>query len=309
MRILLKSGKQTELILLAKADLSWKELAKIINVNEQYLCRDLRVGKRLLSKEVFIKLCNLAKNDFKKDIIKELDDDWGRSKGGTASPNNTKKFIVPKRNKDLAEIFGIILGDGHVSEIRRGKKIRVYCIRVTGNSKTDRNYMFEYIPDLFEKVFNERGSVLKSKSINGCYFTLYGKRILEFIKSVGFLPGNKIRNNQGIPEWIRQDKELLKSCMRGLIDTDGSVHIISKNNKNIRIDFTSYIPRLLSDAREGLISLGFTPCKIVRSQHIFLSKQEEIKRYVQEIGFGNTKNLNRYNQFKNYLRKKIAPVV
>ncbi len=309
MRIRLKEGKQTELILLAKADLSWKELSKKIDVNEQYLCRDLKSEKRLLSKESFTRLCNLTDANFEQYIIKELDENWGRVLGGSKSSKNTKEFNKPNEDKKLAEIFGIILGDGHVSEIIRGKKTRVYCVRVTGNSKTDKDYMFNYVPSLFKETFGERGSTLKSKSVNGCYFTLYGKKIIEFIKEKGFTPGDKMRNHQGIPAWIKSDKELLKSCIRGLIDTDGSVHIISKNNKNIRIDFTSRIPRLLGEVREGLISLGFNPCKIINNWHIFLSRQEEIERYVEDIGFGNTKNLNRYNQFKNYLREKIAPVV
>jgi len=252
---------------------------------------------------MFTKLCNTAKTDFNKYISEKLDDNWGRSKGGANSSKNTKDFKKPEKDKKLAEVFGIVLGDGNVSEIIRGKKTRVYCIRITGNSKTDKDYMYDYIPRLFENTFFEKGSVLKSKSINGCYFTVYGKSIVQFFKSMGFTPGDKIKNKQAIPGWIKEDKELLKSCIRGIIDTDGSVHQISKMNKNIRIDFTSYIPRLLSDVREGFIALGFNPSKVINNHHIFLSRQEEIKRYVQEIGFGNTKNLNRYLQFKNCLER------
>jgi len=303
MRIKLSKEKQKELILLAKGSKSWKELSKESNINEGYLCRDLKSENRLLSEKDYLALCKITNKSFDKWITQKLEDNWGRSKGGKLSANNTKEFNIPNTDEKLAETFGIILGDGHLSEIKKGNKVRVYCIRITGNSKTDKEYMYSYIPNLFEEVFKEKGSVLKSKSINGCYFTIYGKNIVEFIKSKGINPGNKIENNQGIPDWIKKDLNLLKYCIRGLIDTDGSIHLISKSNKNLRIDYTSYIPKLLNEVREGLILSGFHPSKIINNQHIFLSRQEEVDRYVKDVGFANSKNLNRYNLFKNRLER------
>ena len=304
MKVRLKEGKQKELILLAKEDLSWKKLSQKLKVNEGYLFRDLKYEKRLLSDELYENLCKLAKVNFDDYILEKLGDNWGKIKGGLKSTSNAKKFLQPEISKDLSEIFGIILGDGHLSEIKNGSKIRVYCIRISGNYKTDKEYMFNYVPNLFKKVFNKTGSILKTKDNNGCYFTIYGKKIVEFMKINGFKPGNKIKNKQRMPNWIKEDRSFLKYCIRGLIDTDGSIHLISKNNKNLRIDFTSYIPELLEDVRSGLIKLGFNPSKIISNKHIFLSRKEEIEKYVKEVGFGNSKNLNRY-----YCFKTSAPVV
>ncbi len=118
------------------------------------------------------------------------------------------------------------------------------------------------------------------------------------------IPGNKKLNNQGIPKWVFNERELLSACIRGLVDTDGSIFYISKRNKNLRIDFTSYIPNLLRDTQKGLFSLGFNPSKVINQKHIFLSSKKDVNRYIKEIGFHNQKHLNRVNKFDSY-----APIV
>ena len=125
------------------------------------------------------------------------------------------------------------------------------------------------------------------------------------MKSLGIKPGNKKKNNQGIPSWIKNNKKYLIKCIKGLIDTDGSIHYISKKNLNLRISYTSYIPKLLKEVRGGLIKIGFTPSKIISKKQIFLSRQKDIKNYIKEIGFGNQKNLNRLK----FLKSRNAPVV
>ncbi|MBU2576737.1 MAG: hypothetical protein KKF50_03365 [Nanoarchaeota archaeon] len=299
MRIKLKRGKQKELIYLAKDNKSWLKLSKCLSISPAYLSRDLKYENRILSEEIYLNLCKIANVNFEEHIVDKLEDNWGQSKGGNISSRNTKDFAHSDDKEDLAETMGIILGDGHVSEIKREKKIRVYCIRIAGNSKTDKDYIFGYIPELFMKVFNEKGSVMTAPNRNCGYFTIYGKNLIEYIKSLGIKSGNKKMNNQGIPCWIKSDKILLARCAKGLIDTDGSIHKISRNNKNLRIDFTSKIPQLLTDTHEAFVSLGFNPSKIICENHFFLSRQSEVEKYVREIGFSNSKNLKRYLNLRN----------
>ena len=298
MRIRLKRGKQKELINLAKQNLTWQELSRKLNLSEGYLRNELRKEERLLSKDKYNLLCNILKINFDRYILAKLDENWGQSKGGTKSTKNTKKIHIPKKDENLSEIIGIILGDGHVSEFKRGKKIRCYSIRIAGNSEVDKDYIINYIPSLFKKVFDEKGSLHFSKKAKVGYFTIYGKNYIDLMKKLGIKSGNKKKNNQGIPKWINENKKYLSKCIRGLIDTDGSVHYISKTNLNLRISYTSHIPNLLKDAREGLIKLKFSPSKIINNRQFYLSKQKEINRYLKEIGFGNSKNLNRLNLFK-----------
>lgn len=298
MRIKLKAGKQTELILLAKENLTWEKLARKLSLTTSYLAADLKSEKRLISKENYNILCALSKINFDKDIVERVDDNWGRSRGGKNSKGNTKDFIEPEKNEDLAEAFGIILGDGHIEERVVGTKIRVYCVNIAGNSKTDAEYIFKYVPNLFRRIFKEGGRVVQKKNINCAYFTLNGKRFVEFLKKNGLPSGNKVKNNVSIPDWIKKDDKLLRKCLRGLVDTDGCVYYISKKtNRNLRITFTNHASNLLNDYRNSLIKLGFSPSKIMRGYDIYLSSKQDVQKYIKEIGFSNSKNLKRVKFF------------
>jgi intein/homing endonuclease len=294
MRIRLESGKQKELILLAKEKLTWEDLAKKLNMGTVYLAAELKNEKRLLSEENYKSLCRISNSNFDRYILERVDDNWGRSKGGKNSNGNTKKFVEPKKDEKLAELFGIILGDGHIEERVIGTKIRVYCLNIAGNSKTDSDYIFRYIPSLSKEIFKEEGIIRKKPKVNCAYFSLHGKKIVEFLKKNGLKPGNKVKNNVGIPQWIKESDIFLKKCIRGLTDTDGCVYYISKKtNRNIRITFTNHSSRLLADYREGLIKLGFYPSKIMRGYDVYLSSKQDVDKYLKEIGFSNSKNLKR----------------
>jgi len=293
MRILLAKGKQKWLILLAKQKDSWQIFSKKISISDRYLRNDLIQEKRTLDEEKYHLLCNLAGINFDKYILKKMDDDWGRSKGGINSPKNKKVIKIPEENEDLAEVIGIILGDGHVEEFIKDKKIRCYGIKIAGNAYDDKDYITNYIPSLFFRVFKEKGTISLCRNSKAGYYKLYGKEFVEFLKSKGINSGNKLKNNQGIPNWIKINKKFMINCLRGLIDTDGSVHLISKNNKNLRINYTSYIPKLLNDVRQGLIDLGYSPSKIINNRQIFLTSKKDVETYIKNIGFSNQKNLNR----------------
>jgi hypothetical protein len=299
MRIVLEKGKQRELIELAKIDLTWGKLAKEINCNPSYLMNELRYAKRLLSGIRYKKLCELAKVNFDKFILDKKEDYWGRSKGGQNSRGNTKNFIEPQETKELAELFGIILGDGHIEKTMNGNKIRVYSVDIAGDSRDDKIYLENCVSNLFSKLFNEKGKIRFSKNSNGMHITVYGKKIVEFVNKKGIMPGNKKNNEQKIPDWILNNKEYLKSCLRGLIDADGCIYYISKKtNRNLRISFTSYIPKLMGDVRNSFMSLGFHPSKILREKEIYLSSKDDVNKFLKEIGFSNNKHLKRLQRLK-----------
>lgn len=300
MRIKLKQGKQKELIELAKSDNTWKWLSNKLNCSSIYLQNELRHEKRYLSENLFNLLCIISGKNFNKFIIEKLSDKWGRSKGGKNSTGNTKNFKEPEESLELAELFGIILGDGHLEKRIASSKIRGYSIRIAGDSRYDKEYFYNYISNLFNFLFNEKGTFEFSKKGNTIYIKIFGKKIVEFIEFKGLKPGNKKQNMQTIPLWIINNPEYLKACLRGLIDTDGCIYYISKQNKNLRITFTSYIPKLMEDVRLSFVKLGYHPSKIIRNKDISLSRKEDVNKFMSEIKFSNPKHLKRVqNLIKN----------
>ncbi|MAG77558.1 MAG: hypothetical protein CL811_12440 [Colwelliaceae bacterium] len=308
MRIKLKRGRQRELILLAKKQQNWAELSKKLGINTHYLAIELNKEIRTLTEENYLKLCKLAGENFDKHILKRLNNNWGKSKGGKAShaktKGNTKDLTKPKKSEKLAELFGAILGDGHIQKYIKNKKSRTYSLKIAGDAKTDLDYITNYLSDLMEDLFNEKPKMFITKKGTEIFAILNGIKLVNFLKSQGLKPGNKKANEQTIPHWILKKDSYLIACIRGLIDTDGSVHRISKENKNPRICFTSHIPNLLEETRNGIIRLGIKPSKIIHNRKFFITSKNDTQLYLKKIGFSNQKHLNRFISFT-----ENAPVV
>ncbi len=297
MRILLEKSKQKELILKAKEKRTWKELSKILNINEQYLYRELKNEKVSLSEEIYSKLCKVVNENFDKFIIKKLSDNWGQSIGGKNSTGSTKKLPEIIFNDKLAEFAGAVLGDGHVEY---NKEKGVYHIRIAGDLVKDKDYHINYLRDIIEKTFNLKASEIKRLKSNERFLDIYSINIVKFFMSMGINPGDKIRNQSTIPVWIWKDKKFLMACVRGLIDTDGSVFRMSNQDPNlIRINFTNHNITLLNDTRKAFLNLGFHPSKIINNRQFHISRQDEIKKYLKEIGFSNKKHKDRLKMMKS----------
>ena len=299
MRIKLKKGKQKELInkVKNKNQYTWKEFSKFLNVNAPSLVEWSR-EKNLLPLEIYKKL-DLNK-EYKKYIIELKKDGWGRCKGGLNSNGTLKEIKTPKKCKELAELIGIILGDGNIHSYKKGKKIRVYSVRIAGHIEMDKKYHLKYIKPLFQELFDIKANINLHKRNNERFIVVYSRNLVEYFNNLGLKSGDKIKNKNTFPEWIFKNNEFLKACLRGLIDTDGSVFRMSKKDPNlIRISFTNYNQTLLKDTRNGFIQLGFNPSKITHNNKIYLSRKQDIVRYINEIGFSNNKHIIRFQKFSS----------
>ena len=142
-----------------------------------------------------------------------------------------------KINQDIAELTGIILGDGHIHTKHN-------LITIVG-SLEDLGYYKERVIPLFQKVFDKTVKIRKRNDRNAYYLLIYSKEIIDFfINCVGLKRGSKVK--AFIPKIIFSDKKLIKSFFRGLFDTDGCIKF-SKQTKSI-----NYYPRVQ-------IALRFSP--------------------------------------------------
>ena len=128
------------------------------------------------------------------------------------------------------------------------------------------------------------------------------KTIIKLGREIGItqygIIGNKIQNKSTIPKWILENEKFLKACLKGLIDTDGSVFRMSQKDFNLlRISFTNFNVELLNDVRLAFIKLGFNPTKIICNKGFFISRKDDIIKYINEIGFSNEKHITRYKHF------------
>ncbi|MFA5333677.1 MAG: LAGLIDADG family homing endonuclease [Candidatus Nanoarchaeia archaeon] len=289
MRIKLIKGKQKKLIRIAKNINTWKNLATKLTINQDYLRNELFNEKRTLDEKIFNKLIKITNLNYSVFIDKKINDNWGKKIGGINSKGNLKIIKKINKSKELAELIGIILGDGCLYF----NSIGSYSVKIAGHLILEKDYLINFVKPLIDKLFNIKSNIeIKTHEM---LVSVYSKELILKLEEFGLKRGNKVKNNIGIPEWIMNENEFLKPCIRGLIDTDGSIFKMSNKNPNLlRIGFKNHSIKLLNDTREGLIQLGFNPSKIITNSHFFISRQNEIKKYIKTITFNNIKHTNRY---------------
>ena len=181
------------------------------------------------------------------------------------------------RNADLAELIGIILGDGNLYKYPRTESLRVIC-----DSK-DVGYI-RHIARLIKKVFDKRPSIIKRKNENTTVVCLYEGKISERLH----IPlGNKIKNKVRIPIWATLNKRYIIRCLKGLFETDGCFQE-DKSNYAQYIEFKNDCKKLREDVYSLLLKLGLNPQ--LGHNYVRLAKRSEVYKFKELIEFRNYNN-------------------
>lgn len=183
-------------------------------------------------------------------------------------------YVELGKNKTLAELIGIILGDGNLYKHSRTDNLRIIC-----NSQ-DKFYI-QHIVKLIKNIFKKEPSVIKRKNENTVVISLYQCAI---IRRLSLPAGNKITNNVGIPSWISLDKKYMVQCLKGLFETDGCFQE-DKNNYTQYIELKNNCKKLREDAYKILLKLGFTPQ--FGKNYVRLAKRNEVYKFKDLIDFRN----------------------
>jgi DNA-binding transcriptional regulator WhiA len=150
----------------------------------------------------------------------------------------------------LAYIIGVSLGDGNLSN-PNGRTIR---LRITCDNKYP-EIKREIIESLQTLLPNNRVSLVSSDKDTYCNISVYSNKLKDMIPwSVG--KGSKFEQQATVPDWIKADEKLTCHCLRGLIQTDGSIYL----DRGYRmINFTNNIQPLAHDVKNMMEALGYKP--------------------------------------------------
>ena len=208
-------------------------------------------------------------------------------------------LLISRKSPELAEFVGIMLGDGNCQVI---KEKSIYQIRIFGHKEDDFEYLVHYISPLFEKLFGIKPSLKFPREKNALVLFKQSKELVFTLQHFGIKAGNKTLNGTTIPKWIFEDKELLKACIRGLIDTDGCVCPKTTKHKTPTIWFNSASPKLRKSFEKAFKLLGYQVSKWSEknkgtAKQCSIGKSSEVLRYYKEIGFHNSKHRNRFLKF------------
>ncbi len=194
-------------------------------------------------------------------------------------------------NKYLAELIGIILGDGHLDNCQNH-----YRIGITGDIVKDREY-FEYIKNLIKRVWKKDTPIyLREHCIR---ITVNSKPVfLELTQKYNLPFGEGKSYKTFIPECIARDWKFAKHAIRGLIDTDGTIFTADKRGapNYPSIEITTSSLRLARQLRNILLARDFRVANIWEdkarnnagpSYKVPLNGHENVHKWMHEIGFSN----------------------
>jgi len=204
---------------------------------------------------------------------------------------------VYKLNKKLSELIGIIIGDGN---IYYNPKLRKYYFEITGDPKLERSY-FEYISNLVQEIIHKKPSIRIQD--RGLKLRLYSKEFIEFlIKKLNFPYGKKseiITIPKKINNW-----NLLKYCIRGITDTDGSLFLskkennlnypsieISTNSKFLALQIQKSLKNKYRVCFRKFSKIGINDKYVVSVNGVIM-----VKKWIREIGFSNKRKLTKINK-------------
>lgn len=171
-------------------------------------------------------------------------------------------------SKELqAYIIGLAIGDGNLSNPNnRATRLRITC---------DKKYqkLLQRITETLRLLLPENKVSLIDRK--GCFDVTVYSNHLEKILGWKAKMGSKLNQNISIPSWIQEEASYKINCLRGLIETDGSIY---SDRGYPAVMFVSAIQKLAEEVYEMISSLGFKPYlyKIERKNNPYNFKQRTI---------------------------------
>jgi hypothetical protein len=201
-----------------------------------------------------------------------------------------------KHSEELAEIVGIMFGDGCIYKDRLGK----YQVSVSFNKK-EQDYLL-YVKKLFSSFFVYKFCISEQKN----EFLLRNTSVYvgSYLIKSGLSFGNKIKNKIVIPDWIFRKRIYALRFLRGIFDTDGCVY--KKYGSYCQIQFKFGCRETTLSLWSLMWEVGFKPSQAQLEKNksyfgwkFYLCRQKEIDVFFSLVNPKNMKNWLRYKKIKN----------
>ena len=192
------------------------------------------------------------------------------------------KGLEIEKSCSIAELFGIILGDGYVQNNTRNRKDRIVSgHRVVITLHSDEKRLREKSSKLLENITGKEPAVHSLRSSNAIQIFLNSKEAVKELKKLGLEAGDKVQNQVEVPDWIKTDSEYEKACLRGLVDTDGTIYRQSKDSRVV-IQFKNHSNPLLKGFKQMCTDLDINVSS--GGKHtVQVASQNEVQRFIQKV--------------------------
>ncbi len=182
------------------------------------------------------------------------------------------KYPALKKDGDLAELIGVILGDGHIRAFPRTEELSIF------SNSNNPQFVSRY-SILVENVFGKKPSANQHSKKNCIRIRIYEKNISSRL-GVPFSPRGDLAIT--VPKWIISNKKYIVRYLRGLYEAEGSfsVHMPTYTHK---FQFANKNESILKNVYTLLIRLGFHPHK--SPTQIQISKKIEVYKAMELLQF------------------------
>jgi DNA-binding transcriptional regulator WhiA len=180
-----------------------------------------------------------------------------------------KKPLI--KNRALAELNGVILGDGHIWRFPRTDELSIF------SNSNNQGFIKRY-SGIIEAVFAKKPALTKHGS--GCIrIRIYQKNIQKRL-NIPYSPRSKLTLR--LPRWISNNKGNVVGYLRGLYEAEGSycVHVPTYTYKAL---FSNRNKSLLKIVYRLVKGLGFHP-HMSRYQ-VQISRKQEVLKFLELIQF------------------------
>lgn len=217
----------------------------------------------------------------------------------------------------LAELSGIIIGDGCISVTAR-----YHELAISGDLVEEFDYYVNHVAKLLNNAISGLRKppleVKKYPSLGVCGIITFDETIVKFIMKTLALA--KSSEDKRVPNWImKSDDDVIKSFLRGFGDADGSV-FFQKHYGNTseyrkthhtrpRIKLSTVNLGLRKDVIELLHKIGIQywnkrPYKGRRDKNpvleIYVDRKNDVELWLDEIGFSNSKHTTKVEVWKKF---------
>lgn len=218
--------------------------------------------------------------------------------------SHRKIIKIPEESKDLAELLGIIFGDGGINND--------WQLVISLDCNSDREYSY-YICKLLEKLFKIKVAVRKRPNQNTLVLVCSSTSLVDFLVSKGSVRGNKVSQQIDIPPWVSNNREYKKMFVRGLTDTDGCLFIHRHITKkilcnNIGFCFTNSSKKLVVSVAKILREFGMDPHITDKGRRIYLYSFKDVVSYLNIFGSSNQRIINKYLEWLDLRKDKYINI-
>jgi len=202
--------------------------------------------------------------------------------------------------KELAELVGILLGDGSLS-LKENNPRTNNRLKISFNSRDDREYIY-YVEKMIETLFDEKPKIKFRKNENTADLFIFKKKIIDYLsKDVGLKLSPKW-NTAVIPTEFMQYPFSL-DVLRGYFDTDGCL-VTTNNNGTIyprlemKICPSPMQSQFIDILNENEFKFGVYPIGNGKVR-VQLNGKGQLKRWIDLVGFSNSKHTMKIKRFQN----------